>query len=165
LFRSSSSAPLFPFARVERERVKLDPFPASSNVELEAVGALLLGIDVEIAHRDRIAERRRGSSARHRSDRASVEKDRHALARDAPALEAESAEPPSHAARLSLEERLLPQELDRLVEVEREGEAGLERIGRLVDLVAVERHAGLEPERVAGAEPDRRGSISTRREH
>jgi hypothetical protein len=54
---------------------------------------------------------------------------------------------------LAREQRLAADEV-ALLELDRPAEPGLERVGGLVDLVAVEREARLEPERVAGAEPD-----------
>ena len=42
-----------------------------------------------------------------------------------------------------------------LVELDRPADARRERVDRLGELVAVERHRGLEPQRIAGAEPAR----------
>src|SRR5262249_51771911 len=60
---------------------------------------------------------------------------------------------PGKARRLDPDQRRLPEEVARLVELHDPAEAGLERVRRLVDLVAVERQASLEAQRVARAEP------------
>src|SRR5262245_60265256 len=73
-----------------------------------------------------------------------------ALARAALARRHQADQPPAGAALLLQPfERLAADEVVR--ELDRPVEAGLERVRRLVDLVTVERHAGLVPQRVARA--------------
>ena len=57
-------------------------------------------------------------------------------------------------------ERRTADEVAGLGELHDAGEARLERVGRAVELVAVQRHAGLEPERVAG--PEAHGHLAVR---
>ena len=57
--------------------------------------------------------------------------------------------------RSDLLERRAAHEVDVLVELDDAAEARLERIGVAVELIAVERHARLEPQRVARAEAAR----------
>src|SRR5690242_552485 len=51
-------------------------------------------------------------------------------------------------------ERSPPDEVDALVELHDPTEAGVIRRGRRIELVAVKRHAGFQPERVACTEAD-----------
>src|SRR5919204_214224 len=72
--------------------------------------------------------------------------------RDA-ALDHESRDTPAWSALFRRGDRVASEEL--LVELARPAEPGLDRVGRLVDVVAVEREARLEPQRVACPEADR----------
>src|SRR4029079_6386517 len=56
-------------------------------------------------------------------------------------------------------------EVPRLVQLDDPPETGLVRVRRRVELVAVEGHPGLEPERVAGTEPDRGDALVLARFH
>ena len=67
----------------------------------------------------------------------------------------EADETPRRAVAGDLLERAAADEVARLGELDDAPQPGLVGVGVEVELVAVERHAGLEPERVARAEPDR----------
>ncbi len=81
-----------------------------------------------------------------------------AVPREAAALEPEADQLPGDAALLLRPERVVAGEGRALVELHDPAEPGLERRDGVVDLVAVERVAHLEPQRVARAESDRLGA-------
>src|SRR5947209_18320022 len=80
------------------------------------------------------------------------------LASDSPALDHEAHQGALHATLALLEESRAPQEV-ALAELHHPGEPRLERRRALVDLVAIERHRRLEPQRVAGAEARRHQAV------
>src|SRR5438105_9299616 len=80
------------------------------------------------------------------------------MARKAAALELEPDQFPGDASLPLRAERRSAQEGRALVELHDPGEPGLERGDGVVDLVAVERVAHLQPKRVTGAQPDRLGA-------
>src|ERR1700680_3468846 len=80
------------------------------------------------------------------------------LASDSPALDREAHQGASNALLALLEERRASQEV-ALAELHHPGEPRLERRRALVDLVAIERHGRLEPQRVAGAEARRHQAV------
>ena len=75
-------------------------------------------------------------------------------ARSTPPLSVSSS-PTSCRVRRMRDERRLADEIARAREIDRPGEAGLERRHRLVHVLAVEVHAGFEAQRVARAEARR----------
>src|SRR6478735_5629112 len=81
-----------------------------------------------------------------------------ATSAEAAALELEADQAASDTALLLHAQRLEAEERRALVELHDPAEVGLERGDGIVDLVAVEGVAHLEPERVAGAETDRLGA-------
>ena len=84
------------------------------------------------------------------------------MPRDRAVRHLEADEPPRGAGRAHLLDRVLADEVT-LLRLHDPSEAGLERVRRLVDVVAVERVRHLEAERIAGAEADRRDTIMAAR--
>src|SRR3954447_26000378 len=85
--------------------------------------------------------------------------DRIPMAGDPAAAHHEADEPPGDAVAGRLLERGTADEVAGLVELHDAGQVRLERVRLEIELVPVERHAGLEPERVPGAQPDRRKAV------
>src|SRR6185503_16452329 len=108
---------------------------------------------------DRAADGDAGSAARHLPDDGVALDDVVAVPRDRARLggDAEPDEAALHALGLLLGEHIAPEERS-LVELDGPAEAGLERRGRVVDVVAVQRQLRLEPQRVARAEADRQAA-------
>ena len=111
--------------------------------------------DRHIAEADVLAEggAGRAAGARRRSCVPSASQQRVAVAGDAAPDHLEADQLARQPALLALEQRLAPTNV-ALVELHDPAEARLERVGRLVDVVAVEAEARLEPQRVARAEAD-----------
>src|SRR5439155_11788717 len=111
---------------------------------------------------DRALHGRAIRSRRHDADRAPVSRDGISVPRDRAVRHLEADEPPRDAGRAHLLDRVLADEVT-LLRLHDPSEAGLERVRRLVDVVAVERVRHLEAERIAGAEADRRDTIMAAR--
>ena len=77
------------------------------------------------------------------------------MAGDPPPRHLEAHEEAGRAGLGDAPEGVPPDEIDRLVEAHDPAEVRLVRVDRGVEVVAVQRHAGLEAQRVAGAEADR----------
>src|SRR4029079_19193961 len=106
-----------------------------------------------VAHADGLAERRRLGPAGDDAGPVLVIEHRVAVARDAPAGDDHADELLRGTLLRRSGERLAPDEVARLVELDPPAEPCLERIRLAIQLVAVERHARLEAERVARPEP------------
>ena len=85
--------------------------------------------------------------------------DRVAVAGDPAALDDQADEARGRTVPGDLLERGAADEVAGLAELDDPSEAGLVRVGVEVELVAVQRHARLEPERVARAEADRQPAV------
>ncbi len=87
--------------------------------------------------------------------------DRVLIAGDAPVDHLESDQQSRHARATLLQEDVAADEI-ALVELADPGEVRLQDRGRVVDVVAVERHFGFEPQRVARCEPRRLNPVTAR---
>src|SRR5579864_5635448 len=125
----------------------------------EREGGALPGMPaLDIAHRDRPADRGPKAAARHPADRvAGGIEDRRALARRRAPVRAQPDAAPPRPRRERAQYPFSAGEatLGAAPLADRPGKTGLDRIGRLVDVVAVEAEAGFEAQRVARAEPRR----------
>src|SRR6266700_475070 len=95
-------------------------------------------------------------------DRAAVFLDRVAMTRDGLVAHLDADQTAPQALGADLLERFPADEL-ALGGLDDPAESRLERVGGVVDVVAVERVLHLEPQGVAGAEPDRGGAVRTAR--
>ena len=106
---------------------------------------------------DILVERRRKRAAGHKADFPAVDTDvdNATVARPTAPSISEPDRLPWNAG-LFLRGQFVAADKVALVELDRPAETGLERCDVVVELVAIERHAGFEPQRVARAETDRR---------
>jgi len=123
------------------------------------LGARLVVADLHVGRADVRVEGGGGRAARHAADdRAAGVDELVALPRDARALGDEAHQPPPRSCLQHPLDGGAPAEvlavLDGL-----DHDARLDGVRRVVELVAVERHPRLEPERVAGAEADGRDAV------
>ena len=108
-------------------------------------------------------ERRRQVAARHHADALAVDQDRAVGPRRAAALDLEAPQPAGRRpARARPARRRVAPEV-ALAPGHHPAQAGLQRRDAGAQLVAVQRQAGLEPQRVAGAEPGGRHARGRRR--
>src|SRR5207245_3328634 len=106
----------------------------------------------DVREGDVLVDGRAVGPARDRPDRRALVHDLVAVPSH-PAVDDEADDPAASAFGLALRD-LVPAD-ERLVELARPGEPSLDRVGALVDLVAVDRVGRLGPEGVARTEPDR----------
>src|SRR5262247_2921730 len=158
-----SSARLFHLGGIEGCPRDLGPLALAANLDLDGAadsgqGRLDVG-DPDVLV-DRRAVRARGDDA----DRTAVFLHRIAVARDGLVDHLDTDQAPPQALGADLLERLAPDEL-ALRRLDDPAQARLERVRRVVDVVAVEGVLHLEPQGVARPEPDGRGAIGAARGH
>src|SRR5918995_377060 len=131
------------------------PGPAFVRPELRPRMWSRLWLTRQVGSTDSRAERRAHGPAPHHIHLAPVAVNGIAVPRKAAALELEADQLPGNPPGLLRPERGIAGEGAALVQLHDPAEPGLKRRRGVVDLVAVERVAHLQPERVAGAEADR----------
>src|SRR5690606_35600728 len=121
-------------------------------------GARLRCFGRDVCHADTLPRGRADDAARHDTARLTVDAHAVAVPREAALLHHEADAFLPAAAPLQLRERAPADEV-ALVELDDPAEARLERRVVLVEVVAVQRVAHLEAERVTGAEADRQDAV------
>src|SRR5215831_21235201 len=152
-----SSTRLFHLGGIEGCPRDLGPLALAANLDLDGAADGCQGrLDVRDPDVlvDRGAIRARGDDA----DRATVFPHRIAVARDGLFDHLDADQAPPHAFGADLLERLAPDEL-ALRRLDDPAQASLERVRRVVDVVAVQGVLHLEPQSVARPEPDRRDAV------
>src|SRR3990170_8596648 len=108
----------------------------------------------QIGHRDPLTQRRGGGPAGHHPHFAPIDHDRVAMAGDRLVAPQQADQPATRPNLLHRRERGAADELPPL-HLHDATKVGLVRVDRSVELVAVQRHARLEPQRIATAEAAR----------
>src|SRR5574340_753723 len=145
---------------VERSRDDAGRHPAGADPDLD-LGADRGARGGQVAKPDTLLQERRERARGDRAGGLSVEKDRIAVAGDAPANDLEADQFPRGTAGLLRRQHGPPVEVPfRIVERDDPAEARLDKRGGLVHVVAVEHHLGFEPQRVPRPEPGGQQSVA-----
>src|SRR6185369_13289080 len=159
--RVGPSTGLLHLGRVERCAHDLGCLVLAANLDLER-GADGGECGLDIGDPDVLVDRGAVGAGGDDADRAAVLLDRVTMTRDGLVDHLDADQAPPQALGADLLERFPADELS-LGGLDDPAESRLERVGGVVDVVAVERVLHLEPQGVAGAEPDRGGAIGTAR--